>query len=90
MANHKSAVKQHRRSLANRGRNRQHMTRMKSRVKGLRKAMQDGDLETARGMLAETLSIVDKSEKVGVIHRRCASRTKSRLTRAVNKLAANS
>lgn len=90
MANHKSAVKRHRQSLDNRARNRQHTSRMRSRVKQLRAAIDKGDGEAARGMLEETLALVDKSAKLGVLHRNAAARTKSRLTRAVNRTEAGS
>jgi small subunit ribosomal protein S20 len=90
MANHKSAVKRHRQSLDNRNRNRQHKSRMRSRVKQLRTAIDKGDGEAARGMLDEILALVDKSTKLGVLHRNAAARTKSRLTRAVNRTEAGS
>lgn len=90
MATHDSAIKRHRQSVKNRDRNRHHRTRLRSQVKKLRRALDGGDLETARGMLSATLKLVDHSAKLGVIHDNAAARTKSRLARAVQRAAAGS
>jgi len=87
MANHASAEKKHRRDLRARERNRQHRSRLRSQVRKIRAALESGDAEAARGMLTETLSIVDRSAKLGVIHDNTAARTKSRLVTALNRLA---
>ena len=89
MANHKSAVKRHRQSLLQRDRNRAHRSRLRGQVKRFRKALTDGDAEQARGMLNPTLSLIDHTAKLGAINDWAASRTKSRLTRALNRLAAS-
>ena len=88
MANHKSAVKEHRQSVARRLRNRHHRGRLRSAVKKFRQAIEAGDLEQVRGLLVGTLSLVDRSAKLGVLHDNAAARTKSRLTRAANRLSA--
>jgi small subunit ribosomal protein S20 len=90
MANHKSALKEHRRSLVCRDRNRYHRARVRTAVKKCRQAIDSGDLEAARGLLAPTLSLLDRTAKLGALHDNAAARTKSRLTRAVNRLAAAS
>ncbi|MDH3628699.1 MAG: 30S ribosomal protein S20 [Acidobacteriota bacterium] len=87
MANHKSALKEHRRNRARRELNRWHRARLRSAVKKLRGAVAEGDAETARGLLTGTLSLLDRTAKHGAIHVNAADRSKSRLTRAVNKLA---
>ncbi len=86
MANHKSATKQHRQSLDRRQRNRLHRSRLRTAVKRLRKAVEAGDGSTADSLLRPTLSIVDRTAKLGVIHSKTADRTKSRLTVAVSRL----
>jgi ribosomal protein S20 len=63
---------------------------MRSKVKALRTAIEQGDLDQARGMLTETLSILDHSVKLGVVHGNTVARTKSRLTRAVSRIGADS
>jgi len=90
MANHKSAKKEHRQSLARRDRNRGHRARLRTAVKQFRKALEAGDAESARGMLDGTLSLLDRTAKLGAINGNVADRTKSRLTRALNRVAAGS
>lgn len=87
MANHKSALKEHRQSVKRRLRHRTHRSRMRTAVKNLRRAVEAGDADAARGLLPATLALVDRTAKLGGIHDSAAARTKSRLTRACNKLA---
>ena len=89
MANHKSAIKKARQDQIRRLRNRGHRSRMATAVKKFRKAVAAGDVDTARSLLPGTLSILDRSAKLGVLHDNAAARSKSRLTRAFNKLAAS-
>jgi small subunit ribosomal protein S20 len=88
MASHESAIKAHRQAVKRRLRNRTHRSRLRTQVKKLRKAIDAGDADSANGMLRATLALVDRSAKHGVIHRNVASRTKSRLTLAVRRIAA--
>lgn len=87
MANHKSALKQHRESVRRRLRNRAQRSRMRTAVKRYRRAVDLGDVATARGLLPATLAIVDRTARHGAIHDNAAARTKSRLARALAKLA---
>jgi small subunit ribosomal protein S20 len=87
MANHKNAEKAHRTSLKGRLRNRGHRSKMRTAIKRLRAACAAGDAETAKGLLDATLSLVDRTAKHGAIHDNAAARTKSRLARAVAKIA---
>jgi small subunit ribosomal protein S20 len=59
---------------------------MRTRIKRLRSALDAGDADTAKGMMNDTLTLVDKSVKLGVLHRNAAARTKSRLTRALARI----
>lgn len=86
MANHKSALKRMRQSIKRRENNRSFRTRMRSAVKKLRAAIEEGNADLAKSLLSETLSTVDATAQKGVIHRNAAARTKSRLTRAVNAM----
>jgi small subunit ribosomal protein S20 len=88
MANHKSALKEHRQAVKRRLRNRTHRSRMRTAVKRLRRAVAAGDADSARDLLPATLALVDRTSKLGAIHDNAAARTKSRLTRACNKLNA--
>ena len=88
MANHKSALKQHRQDVRRRTQNRYNRARMRTAVKHFRSAVAAGDLDTARQLLNPTLSLVDRTAKLGGIHDNAAARTKSRLTRALARAGA--
>ena len=87
MSNHKSAAKQARRNEARRLRNRWWRARLRTQIKKLRTAMTAGDRDTASSMLPETLGLVDRTSRAGVIHDNTAARTKSRLNKLVKALA---
>lgn len=86
MANTKSAEKRIIQSEKKRLRNRANRSRLRTAVKKLRDAVERGDAETAKALLAPTLKVVDESANNGAVHKNAASRTKSRLTLAVAKL----
>jgi len=88
MANNKSAEKRMHQALKRRERNRAQRSTMKTAVKKLRTAVESGDAAAARQLLPVTLGVVDATAQKGVIHTNAASRTKSRLQRAVNALGA--
>ncbi len=86
----KSAIKQWRKSLKRREINRRNLSRLRTSIKKLRRAIQAGDASLAQQLLPQTISIIDKSIQKGVIHRNAAARYKSRLTILVNQLVASS
>lgn len=86
MASHASAVKKNRQDQKRRLRNRMHRTRLRSQVRKLREAIAAGDGAAAAGLARETLALVDRTVKHGVLHKNAAARTKSRLAKAVAKL----
>lgn len=86
MANHKSAAKQAKQSDKRRERNRFWRARLRTQIKNFRKALDAGDKGVASTMLATTLGLIDRTARAGVIHDNTASRYKSRLTLAFNKL----
>ena len=87
MANNPSAIKRNRQTVVRRLRNRSQKSRMRTSIKALREAIDTGDSATARQLLPGTLQLVDATAQKGAIHRNAAARTKSRLQRAVAKLA---
>ena len=87
MANNKSAEKRNRQALRRRMRNRFYRTRMRTAIKRVRLAVEEGNGELAKELLPTTLGLVDSTARKGVIHRNAAARTKSRLTKAVASLA---
>lgn len=86
MASHASALKKNRQDLKRRLRNRAHTSRLRTQMKKMSEALQGGEAAVAAGLLTETLALVDRTAKHRVIHRNAASRTKSRLTRALAKI----
>lgn len=87
MANHKSAIKEHRQSLDRRERNRFRRSRLRTAIKGFRQAVAAGDADLAKSLLPGTLSLIDRTAKSRALHPSAADRQKSRLTRALNRLA---
>lgn len=88
MANHKSAEKRNRQRLKRRARNVFHLSTMRTYMKRLRKAIEGGDVATAKESLPLALQAIGKAASKGVIHRNTASRYTSRVTLAFNKLGA--
>ena len=78
MPNIKSSVKDVKKSRERRLRNLATRSRIKTMVKKSKVAM-DAKTEDAVRLVNETVSIVDKAAKRGIIHPNAASRRKSRL-----------
>ncbi|MFQ5670505.1 MAG: 30S ribosomal protein S20 [Acidobacteriota bacterium] len=89
MANHKSALKARRQADKRRLNNRMNRSRLRTEIKKLRVLIASGETDQARERLRPTLGLLDHSVALGVLHRNAASRTKSRLSRCVNRLAAS-
>lgn len=77
----KKSLLQNRKAQA---RNRATRTAMRSAIKAVRTA---ADPAVAARALVKATSQIDKTAKKGVIHKKTASRYKSRLTKLVQKLA---
>ncbi len=88
MPNHKSAEKRDRQNTRKNAINTANRGRLRTQIKKLRAALEQGNQEQAQALLPETVSELDKAVQKGVIHRNAASRQKSRLTSRINKLAA--
>lgn len=84
MANHKSALKRAKQNTNRRLRNKAVKTRVKSVVKDIQQALEEGNVEAAAGQLNQAKSAIDKASKKGVIHARTASRKISRLSKQIN------
>ena len=88
MANHKSAIKRHKQSLARNERNRANRTRVKNVVKAVQEYIQEQDKEQALRQLRLASSVLDKTAGKGAIHWKKAARKISRMQRAVNAIGA--
>ena len=84
MPNIKSVIKDVKKSREQRLRNLATRSRIKTMVKKTRAALEAGS-EDAASVLGETVSIVDKAAKRGIIHPNAASRRKSRLMKRANR-----
>lgn len=90
MANHKSAIKKHRRDMRKRMINKMNRSRMRSQIKLFRKTVDAGDLDAARNLYPRVISVIDRIVRKGTIHANTGSRYKSRLSQLLNRASANS
>ncbi|MCK4822623.1 30S ribosomal protein S20 [bacterium] len=83
MAQHKSAIRQARRSLRRKAINRKNKSILRTEIKKLRTAIENKDRKKAEEQMPQTFSIIDKSIKKGTIHEITGNRYKSRLSRQI-------
>ena len=76
----KSALKANRQNVTRREHNRELRSKLRTGLKGVRKALDGKDVDAAKQALKVMQSLVDKMATKGIIHRNTASRLKSRLT----------
>ena len=81
MANHKNTLKAHKQDVVRRTRNRGLRTRLRSTLKSLRAAIDQGHTDEARSAFSGTVSLIDKMSAKGIIHDNTAARYKSRLSK---------
>jgi small subunit ribosomal protein S20 len=86
VANHPQAKKRSRQSVKRASRNRHIRSTMRTFVKRLRAAIDDGNAAEAQELLKVARQQIDSAAGKGVLKRETASRTVSRLTVAVNKI----
>ncbi|MBN2246657.1 MAG: 30S ribosomal protein S20 [Candidatus Aminicenantes bacterium] len=86
MANHKSAIRQWRRSLQRNEINRRNKSALRTQIKTIRTAIQNKDWETAHNLLPKTFSIIDITVKKRTIHKNMGDRLKSRLSRQIEPI----
>ena len=79
----KSALKAHRQNVKRREHNRELRSKLRTGLKGIRKALEAKDIAGAKGALKGIQSLVDKMATKGIIHKNTASRYKSRLAAKV-------
>jgi small subunit ribosomal protein S20 len=88
MANHKSAEKRVRQTAKRNSINSRNRSRLRTQVKKLRAAIEEGDQQAAQTLLPLTVSLIDKSVQKGILHGNAAARYKSRLTTTVTGMSA--
>ncbi len=87
MANHKSAEKRARQALKRRDRNRAVRSEVRTSVKAVRQAVEAGDASNAQARLRVAERTLRKAASKGVVKRETASRSVSRLAKAVSALS---
>ena len=87
MANIKSQIKRNAQNEKRRLRNRHARGAARAAVSRARAAMDSGVVETSKDAVLEAISRLDKAAEKGVIHKNNAARRKSRLMKALAKLA---
>ncbi len=80
MANHFSALKRARQTERRTAHNRLNKSRFRTALRKFRQALESKDSDQAKTMFQETVSMIDRAVKKGVIHKNTAGRHKSRLS----------
>jgi len=86
MVRHKSAIRQHRRSLRRKSVNAQTKSALRTQMRKIREAIKAKDGEGSAKLLPGVFQAIDKSVKKGAIKKNTGSRYKSRLSRQVGLL----
>ncbi len=89
MARHKSAIRQHRRSLRRKAVNTRTKSALRTKMKKIREAIEAMDREGSAKMLPALFKAIDTSVKKGSIKKNTGSRYKSRLSRQVARLSSS-
>ncbi len=87
MPNTKSAAKAMRQSRRRRDINSKTRSKVKNATKQVKKFTSDNNVNEALKALRDAMSALDKAVKKGVVHKNTASRKKSRMAKAIAKLA---
>ncbi len=88
MADHKSAIKRHKQSLVRRDRNKAVKTSLRTATKRVEAAVTGTDNDEAASQLKLAIRAFDKAASKGVIHKKTAARTKSRLSKKISSMVA--
>ena len=88
MADHKSAIKRHKQSLVRRDRNKAVKTSLRTAAKRVEAAVTGTDNDEATAQLNRAIKAFDKAASKGVIHKKTAARTKSRLSKKIKSMVA--
>ncbi len=86
MANLKSSKKRIRSNERKRIRNVTVKSSIKTAIKKVEQAIEQGDLKLAEERLSEATSALDSAAAKGIIHKNNSSRHKSRLAKKINKI----
>ncbi|MDQ1271816.1 MAG: small subunit ribosomal protein [Planctomycetota bacterium] len=84
----KSAKKRLRQNVKHNLRNRSYRSALKTQIKDFLGVVKEGKVQPAEEELRLTVQKLDKAAKKGILHKKTASRRKSRLTKKLNQIKA--
>ncbi len=87
MARHKSAIRQHRRSLRRKSLNTRTKSALRTQMRRIRETIEAKDKDGSTKMLPAVFKAIDTSVKKGAIKKNTGSRYKSRLSRQVAEIS---
>ena len=87
MANSPQARKRARQAQSHRARNVSHRSKVRTYIKKVVAAVDNGDAEAASAALNEAIPVIDRMAGKGIMHRNKAARHKTRLSAKVNALS---
>lgn len=85
MAQHRSAEKRARQAAKRRDRNRAVRSHVRGTTRAVRAALERGDVASAQSELREAEKVIRRAASKGVVKKTTASRTVSRLAKAVHR-----
>ena len=88
MAHSLQAKKRAKQNIKNRTTNRARKSRIKTQIKHFEAALETGDVEAASEQLRLVTKKLDKTASTSTMHKKTASRKKSRLAKQFNKMKA--
>lgn len=83
MANLKSAIKKVRSDEKKRMANKRNRSRMRTAIKKIKAQITSGNIDEAKKVYPQIVSIIDKTVTKGIIHRNTGARYKSRISKAI-------
>ena len=86
MANSAQARKRARQTIKQRSHNMAQRSEIRTAIKKVRKAIEEGNQEAAMKQMHESQSVIDRIADKKIMHKNTASRTKSRLVHAIRAM----
>jgi small subunit ribosomal protein S20 len=86
MANSAQARKRARQTIKQRAHNMAQRSEIRTAIKKVRKAIEEGNQEAAMKQMHESQSVIDRIADKKIMHKNTASRTKSRLVHAIKAM----
>ena len=82
----KSAIKNQRKTRRRNLVNRSRRSSLRTGLKKMRRLIETKDAKGAKAAITDTIAVIDRAVRKGILHRNAAARHKSRLMRHVNTL----